>query len=135
MSDFVSYETAVKLKEAGFPQPEFLNMQLWYRTRYKGGSLEHPAICMACKVCGQKELNMVAVDGGDSSFHGSDAVFAPTATDILRGLGEDWTLRFQKSSGKFKCTKIDGHYISPAGTWHENPAEAAALAYLELNER
>lgn len=109
MNDVVSFETALRLKEAGFPQPEPHYRQVWYDER-----------------------------GEDLLFEVSAEYFAPTATNILRQIRQE-----------LDAATSNAHYwvnLSPMGTiWevvirlsggcaahgftHENPAEAAALAY------
>ena len=53
----------------------------------------------------------------------SGLYYMPTAIDILRELGEDYTLHAPGADGKWLVM------CDLAGYEHENPAEAAALAY------
>ena len=57
-----------------------------------------------------------------------DDIFMPTATDILRELGEDVTLSY--GHGYWLCGIFCGEDFT-----HENPAEAAALAWLSKHEK
>ena len=123
--DIVSFETAKRLKEAGFPQPEFSTGQMWYN--------EFSAIT----VIGKKEL-----DENDSETiyffcHslltsrtdrmrlalGYGIYFCASATDILRHLPQGLSLSYQNTRFIIKGHKND------------NPSEVAALAWLEINEK
>lgn len=107
----VSIETAVRLEAAGFQQPEFAFGQLW-------------------EVPNSHEWAFV----GTAQFHlmkqhfAKEIIFRPTATDILRELpgyppNIEWTgYSYMVNAGRIR--KID-----------DNAAEAAAIAWLEINEK
>ena len=117
MNYYTTLETAIDLRDAGFPQPDYQFGQLW-----------------------------MTEDGRHDAFVGSKSwgtfkewilenkipvVFAPTATDILRELGGRYTL----GSGKrlFLCYLFQNGEIGDY--WRdENPAEACAKAWLEKNK-
>ena len=108
--NFVTYETALRLKEAGFPQPEKERLQIWYNDKGVPSIilnifLARPDLC----------------------------VFAPTADDILRELGENYTLCYSMSdNGKeWFCDNTKHEYEIHSD---ENPAEACALAWFEYFE-
>jgi hypothetical protein len=108
MLDIVSFETAKRLKEAGFPQPEISDCFLYATLR--GYSV----------LCLKAFRKTVIVGGGNGVL--KDFLFAPTATDILRELpGAD--LRWNGST--FFC-KYRGE------TENENPAEALAQMWLKI---
>ena len=120
--NFVSYETAVRLKEAGFPQPKPMFYQLWYSPN------------------GESEIRLPyyisPLFGGASMIYNS--VFAPTAPDILRELGSSFSMFFREEDKVFEPEResvfivtCDSLFVKP--NIHENPAEAAALAWFEAN--
>jgi hypothetical protein len=124
----VIHETAKRLAEAGFPKPTPEVGQYW-----------HCCDSLSCA----RLIVPSSVSDDDQSFdikkhfyldvqqnrRGID-FFAPSATDILKELrGLNWSLGFDKQ--KFCCfeNKQFGAWF-----WHENPAEAAALAWFHENE-
>ena len=77
MDNIVSFETAKRLKEAGFPQPEPQRGQVWYskhRAEYLVYNVDEFGADYSCG-----SLSFVG-----RSLSADDCVFAPTATDILR---------------------------------------------------
>jgi hypothetical protein len=132
----VSPETSDRLKAAGFPQPVPEAGQVWY------DDLNRP-VCVrvafaeyvAFSIFGSLE-NMSA----DNEFVKNHCIFAPTATDILRELGDDFCLftSTMKSVIYWCCNESSGvfddkeRYCTPTGI--TNPAEAAALAWISLHE-
>lgn len=128
--EITSYETAKRLKEAGFPQPEPKEGQFWY------GLIQR-----------QDEPIYIFLDRGSfhdryGNYHKKEAfekfgTYAPTATDILRELGSDYSIC---CFGAYKIQwEIERHMpelfnILPFTWIHENPAEAAALAWLDKNK-
>lgn len=109
MKNIVSFETAKRLKEAGFPQPEYIDAGFCYD---HNGELTYIRECSF-------------PPGGAYGL-----TFAPTATDILEHF-EDCTLYYDIRSGKFTCsTGSNSDGIAWFSVSHENPAEAAALAFL-----
>lgn len=123
MKNIVKPETARKLKEVGFKQSEHEAGQVWYNRGglpYFVGTRPNNMLCFISSYGGSYEW-----------LHDSDGfVFAPTATDILLELGEDWTMIV--AGGGFQIYKHfqDPQYIFPVAA-NDNPAEAAALAWLE----
>lgn len=80
----VTYETAVRLKEAGFPQPAPEAGQFWYGKKSAGQSVKGSLCVLIGTPTGA--LSFSPIDGlknSDNNFF----VFAPTATDILKELG------------------------------------------------
>ena len=112
--DHVTFATAILLKDAGFQQPAPAPGQFWYN-KYED------IICWGH-----------TVDSWGEPYEDA-TTFAPTATDILRELnfhhlrplfGHKWAIHNHYELGdSFEiCT-------------NENPAEAAAEAWLKLNEK
>ena len=67
-----------------------------------------------------------------------NSVFAPTAIDILRELGSSFSMFFREEDKVFEPEResvfivtCDSLFVKP--NIHENPAEAAALAWFEAN--
>jgi len=125
MKNVVTPETARKLKEKGFPQPEPEFGQVWY------DEYDQPVIMGECdSITGLvRGLNNGVLYGGKAS---ELIDFAPTATDILRQLAlakPDSAFRnyleFDALSNLYCAT------YEMEETCNENPAEAAALAWLE----
>lgn len=139
MKNIVSFETAKRLKDAGFPQPEFDTGQFWYN-QYKAitfvgrwevpdGGVDKSFCCMS--VSSGRTDKIVPVK--------HDAFFAPTATDILEQLTDHVAFYYVVGlSEARRCWQCIGFSIfdHPEKYWFaENPAEAAALAWLEINEK
>lgn len=114
----VTFETARKLKDADFPQPEPMPGQVWYAdnslkvfvSKVNAGSIsghsEYP--------CARIEDTITAVD-----------IFAPTATDIMQHL-PGWCLSFE--NGIWVCRLEEDEFVL-AEFRSSNPAEAAAEAW------
>lgn len=124
MKNVTIAETARRLKEAGFPQPPFQVGQSWYDT---SGELfwvkcdESPYI--HGEWYGDDHSGFVEIPHGDE-------VFAPTATDILLILpGHD--MGFYSVENEWTVFDTEMNNIAS----NENPAEAAALAWLAMNEK
>lgn len=129
----VTFETAKRLKEAGFPQPEPQEGQRFYQD-------DGDKFIYAERLCSQE-----CVDGWQTiscdSVEDYD-IFAPSATDILEYLydgpmkGVEWSLT--KRGKNWTCTKrfwTDESYCVDAWHDHENPAEACSSAWLSLYEK
>ena len=123
MNDRCTPATARRLKELGFAQPVPAPGQVWY-------TINDTKII----VTGRKgQTFFCATKGGNSLTeihvsHFDDFADAPTASDILRELGEDWTMIV--AGGGFQIYKHfqDPQYIFPIAA-NENPAEACAEAW------
>jgi len=126
MKNTVSFETASRLKAAGFPQPEPEAGQVWYEGQkaYVLGKIE------------QRQLHGVYLDG--ECFEACDInamrddIFAPTATDILAQLPSAANISKPFNAELWLCV-----YGENEDNWTEsnNPAEAAALAWFEIHEK
>lgn len=124
MKNHVSAETALKLKEAGFPQPTPEFLQVWY-------SDESPYMERIVMFNNALESRVVFLGADSIEYRYIDQLyaFAPTATDILRELGSDY---FFSAIGPnlFEVDKIDPYTVGNEPCRHENPAEAAAKMWL-----
>lgn len=113
MKNIVSFDTAKRLKEAGFPQPEYIDAGFCYD---HNGELTYIRECSF-------------PPGGAYGL-----TFAPTATDILEQLSDNMGLHYMvglndwRRSWQCICFSIFDH---PEKYWFaDGPAEAAALAFL-----
>lgn len=108
----VSYEIAKRLKEAGFPQPTETHLGgVWYTSDY-----------YACALVWFREAS-VGVDKLN------DAIFAPSATDILQYL-PGWAMQYVEA--EWICYYVQNELEDFVG--HSNPAEAAADAWFFDNK-
>jgi hypothetical protein len=119
----VSHQTALALRDAGFLQPEIKAGQIWYDL--SGESVQVTGVDtddIAILSKGNRDLWI-----RPSTFR-RRFIFAPTAPDILRGLGPDYFLRYKCPD--YRCELIDS-FFEPLDYWQdENPAEACAKAWL-----
>lgn len=121
MKNVTTHETSLRLKAAGFPQPEPEAGQFWYDD---SGVL----------VC----IGFSYDPGGSIARFKQTFAFAPTAADILRELGWDYGLQYDESGGVFVCSDrpiSDGFFPPDKEIKHTSPAEACAAAWLELKEQ
>ena len=128
MNNIVTFETAKRLKEAGFPQPEPATGQHWYR---QSGGIAY--------------IDFVDSDGevfallngevkGCQNFE--SAIFAPSATDILREMQKrtrkwfSWILTPPyKTATTWRCYGFEKEEGADFYVEHENPAEACAPSW------
>lgn len=108
MRDYVDFETAVKLKRKGFPQPERHFGQVWY--------FLHTA----------KPVLVGSAMGHELEKY--EGVFAPRATDLLTALDVHHCLWFEK--GIFELRWARELELVASG---ENPAQAIADYYLSFS--
>jgi hypothetical protein len=126
MKNTVSFETASRLKAAGFPQPEPEAGQVWHE-----GNM--PYVIGAFK---DGKLSGAYFYGGVFFEVEQDAmekdIFAPTATDILPQLPSAANISKPFNAELWLCV-----YGENEDNWTEsnNPAEAAALAWFEIHEK
>ena len=126
MKDTTTYKTARKLADAGFPQPAPAPGQWWaVAGELVYISASRPSYFTVVRfLAGARPLVDEYFDKGD--FNG--LVYLPTVTDLLH---ERYTL-YRRQNTWHVCPP-DGDDFND---WeHESAAEAAALAYLELNEK
>lgn len=136
MDNVVTLETAKRLKQAGFPQPEPKVGQFWYDGMFQRLSIA------SHRMGKDQHLYLTPINAVDWSHYFEAVVmlddkndwpiFAPTATDILREMpGAILVLENYGSQGKVWEVWKNGGLIADL----ENPAEAAAFAWLTLNEK
>lgn len=127
-----TYQTSLLLKEAGLPQPEPAPGQLWYKTIFEGGTAQHIAPCILLDFGGQIVMQAIMPRWdypGNSGFD-KNAVFAPDLDYITQFLPEGFMLDIW--DGRHSCkVETDETTIRIQA---DSFAEAAALAYLELNK-
>ena len=130
----VTFKTALALKAAGFTQPLPKLAQLWY---FHSG--DNAIVLWPKPEYGG--LNLVLSTMGGSIYAGDKfneiAVFAPTAIDIMKELGRDFSLSYM--NGEWFVLKSTGDFLpisSEPSVWkHIMSAEAAAMAWLALNKK
>lgn len=100
MTDYCTYETALRLKDAGFTQPENWEGHVFHApllsTDYSSA-----VICVLDKV-GKVGFNDALFVQGKTVIYESKEearmVFSPTVTDMLMELGDDYELSYFKKS-------------------------------------
>lgn len=128
MKNVVTPETARKLKEKGFPQPENPTPgEVWYIDNapyvVRGNPQQFkPNSWIFSGLLERVQAGMDCLP---------EAVFAPTATDILSDLGNDYHIGM-----------LDGVFVSGLHQFgqsdmqfNDNPSEAAALVWLEKHAK
>ena len=131
MKDIVTLETAVRLKEAGFPQPQPGAGQWWHNPDFG-------LFVVGIKWFADNREYRIFYPRTGKTVLKSEAMFlkcafAPTATDILRELRDGSNIGIMGK--RFLCYSPDfEHGIDHPGTpINDNPAEAVAEAWLKLN--
>ncbi len=123
----VSYQTGLKLKEAGFPQPLPEWGQTWGFIRFPEGTARHEKTGIVLPYRSDRKLLFLG-DGEYEEIKPSEQVFCPTVEYILILLGSEYSLSF---NGRWFVTANypngSGFYLSPEDP---NPAEVAAEAWL-----
>jgi len=119
MKNHVSFETAKRLEAAGFPKPKPEFGQAWYDEdgAYVIGSVSGKLICGSWQ------------DGdsfSDASMDGD--IFAPTVIDILQEL-DGYVTDGETCYFVNAANELVNEYLP------KNPAEAAAAAWLSINEK
>ena len=129
MTNHVTPQTATRLKQAGFKQPVPASGQVWYLD-------DEAAIVLAVHSNGVSYCR-----GNCNYFERTDIflslfVYAPTAPDILRELGGNYTLSFLGKVSTCTNTSLPAPGLLKMENiyYHENPAEACALA-LEAKQK
>lgn len=103
----VTFETAKRLKESGFPQPDrFGQWQAFY------------------KLSGDERRAFITEPRMEIE------TFAPSATDILKELGDDYCLH--SNDGKWSCSVYE---IDSFQSKYDSPSEACAAAWLSIHEK
>ncbi len=142
MDNIVTFETAQRLKEAGFPQPEFEPGQIWHRKNKEGQNerqyivknwLANRVFAIECATGSfYKDVvfNSKDLTGHNYAMWSKSLVFAPTATDILRQM-PGFSVLFLDNGNSAGWTVLN--HANECFAFHEhNPAEAVAQAWLSL---
>lgn len=126
MKNTVSFETAKRLKEAGFPQPEFEFGQLWHTDGDRD-----------CAFVGTMPFVRMKQD------YAGSIIFLPTATDILLELqavsdpNRWWALIPLSGDPKWEWVLQlwgENNNACIANFFNKNAAEAAAAAWLNMKK-
>ena len=123
-----SYETSLRLKRAGMPQPTPLPGQMWYGKSKAGFDGVSGSLCV---LIGSEtgNLEFKPVDGR-ANDNNRFFVFAPTTDYITAHLPEGWHLEMW--DGRHSCKFDNGETV--IRTQADSFSEAAALLWLELNK-
>jgi len=134
---YVTQQTATRLRDAGFPQPTPEAGQAYYVTVFKGGTVEHNALCICVnrpREFGRKNLllhSVYPIHHAPTEFgFGAHSTFAPTADEITAMLPDGWLI--EKWGGLYSCSNRDDQ--SPIRTQADSIVEAAALMWIAINE-
>jgi len=124
----VSPETAARLKAAGFPQPVKEIGQTWYSPKGElwivSGKPWRDVFETIAKCVTSWEWEW------PDNMEGF--AYAPTATDILRELGEAYSLEFSANEYAIYYFDSDGRNYENS---HTNPHELCALEWLKIHEK
>jgi hypothetical protein len=129
MKNVVTFETAKRLKDAGFPQPEPKAGQGWYDPDF--------GLFLCGKRClvYNRQRNIFYLDTGHTLNKQitlfQECVFAPTATDILRQISGVMLFDKGKAEMWIMLNHDDKYFVFHEG----DPAELAARAWLKANEK
>ena len=138
--DKVTPETAIALKDAGFPQPkqpkfgDFFYMDnetlMFQREIPRKGFLSWEFLN-----CEPEEDGFYSAELAEHNSH--TFTFAPTATDIMKKLGRGYVLWHEDKPNVGWFCRLTGTFSIEAGWpfYHQNPAEAAAQAWLHKNKK
>jgi len=117
MQDFTTHETSLKLKEAGFPQPPHEFGQVWWLERANG------------------EVYPDVLPLGFEFDPAQNPVFAPRVTDILKQMVDPFSDKDNPESPVLIFSHINEEFVIFRGGKtrkpHKNPAECAAMLYLQ----
>ncbi len=126
----VTLETAKALRDAGFPQPEPAPGQVWYN---------HFGEFWITGSDPNNILPLFSISAGvtwglSAKTIQTTLIFAPTAPDILRELGEDYNLTICGPFFRWEQMKAYEYFVF--GYWQdENPAEGGAKAFLAKTKK
>lgn len=135
--DIVTFKTAKRLKEAGFPQPAPAFGQFWFD--------EKGALFFVVDAFDEIPIPLDGawlIEKGGDVIHvervvfGSSLAYAPSATDILRKLPGHSIGRYNTSKSAWDSPEMAWICVSPKQKEliHDTPAEAAALAWLSIKK-
>ncbi len=123
----ITYETARKLKDAGFPQKSEIS---WVCTTDYN---------WRCNRCGTKESNAVSVP--ESCPNLDCNAYIPTLSELIAACGDRFRL-FNRLANEHPTLQQKGGWLAVSGEFEERidafgdtPEEAVANLWLELNKR
>ena len=133
MDNYTTFETSVKLKEKGFPQPEPVKCQVWH-----GKEGAYQVMTVQVEDFGIHESTVYCHRVGSTQVFDMSLnlfkkfIYAPTPADILKELGPPYSLT-RDTSAKNEKIWLCLHEKDEGFGWyhHENPAEACALAFMD----
>jgi len=131
---YVTFETAKRLKDAGFPNPEPYMMRLFFHQNGREWLILLQDNRCLCGANGRTEKVMKYKKEHIELY----CYFAATATDILKELTSDdffWSVFYDPYIEKFYTHKTNNRGNTVSLTSHKNPAEAAAQAWLSIHEK
>ncbi len=132
MKNTVTFETAQRLKNAGFPQPMPEAGQVWYANDV---NMRVSIVHVSGRAVNHVNQGYMLIYNTPIREFKTDCVFAPTATDILAQMPDGYSL-VKFSGNLFVCTNDQLRIVAEFKyVLSDNPAEAAALAWLKLNEK
>ena len=124
----VTRQTAIRLKNAGFPQPAPAMGQIWYDAFGVARFVRGRGVAFTLFNCNTGVVNLLL----EGSTFWEEAVFAPTVADILPLLPT--TYRIGAGGGDFVVWEMVDEDTDYASVFNNNADEAAALAWLDINE-
>lgn len=144
MNNHTTPETSARLKSAGFPQPAPEFGQIWYGKNPVYSNEKDTLVIVGAdhgELYDGGRINVIFSGGTCEDFSLASFkkrfVYCPTATDILRELGVGFAIWFTSATDGNWTTHsyFDITENGECMELHTNPAEAAALAWLSLNEK
>jgi len=131
------FETALKLRDAGFPQPEFADGQRWYLKNNPKNIISiiennegHENEMVPSRIFGcDRWANYYSKSALSNPNSTMPLVFAPTVQDILEQM-PSFKLTFNWSDGLWDCRRF-GHWDCQE---HESAVEACAAAWFDQKE-
>lgn len=121
MQHFCTFETAQRLADAGFPQPEPQGGQFWYETETK--NIFTPLVMRRKK----QHSGFVGLAFCEWRSDADGLIFAPGIADLLQALGPGWALQ-KGEGGSWRAYSWEHEFIDT------EPAQALAGAWLFINE-
>jgi hypothetical protein len=133
--DIVSFETAKRLKEAGFPQPTPAPGQFWHEGN-EGGFFVIGRVyddkMTGCYVESERTPQHLVFER--ATMNGKE-IFATTATDILRQMPGVYLCANDANVWRAEWAGVSCYDNTPPIAVGENPEEVAAAAWLSLNAK
>lgn len=113
MENLCNYETALALKQAGFPQPEPEAGQVWYNASRQAIIITHIGVYAVGYAVINGLWEVWTLQPEDAKTAILDCVFAPTAADIITEMG--WRAFAERPV--LSCLAIATDPNKAAGEW------------------